>query len=103
MNYRHLYRSQKWKVLSYDFLKRNPKCTFCGAKSQVTDHITPHKGNVMMFFDVNNLQPLCKRCHDSDKARIELGQVPGKDFVINNKPDDDGMPQSDTHPWNKRG
>jgi 5-methylcytosine-specific restriction protein A len=32
--------------------------------AKVVDHIKPHKGNKEEFFDLNNLQALCKRHHD---------------------------------------
>lgn len=35
----------------------------------VADHIKPHEGNPELFWDEDNLQPLCKRCHDSKTAR----------------------------------
>ncbi|WP_327198035.1 HNH endonuclease [Sporanaerobacter acetigenes] len=28
------------------------------------DHIEPHKGNEDLFYDINNLQSLCKSCHE---------------------------------------
>lgn len=40
----------------------------------VADHIKPHKGDEVLFFDLNNLQSLCKPCHDSDKQREENGR-----------------------------
>lgn len=39
----------------------------------VCDHIEPHKGDRVKFFDPNNVQTLCKPCHDSDKQRQERG------------------------------
>ncbi|MDD4570646.1 MAG: HNH endonuclease signature motif containing protein [Tepidanaerobacteraceae bacterium] len=35
----------------------------------VVDHIKPHKGDVKLFFDINNLQSLCKTCHDRKTAK----------------------------------
>ena len=54
-----------------------------------------------MFYNPDNLMALCKRCHDSAKFRMELGQIPGKDFVVANESDDEGLPLSPNHPWNK--
>lgn len=60
-------------------LDRRPYCTYCKRRENrlveaaVADHIIPHKGNKKLFWDEGNLQPLCKRCHDSDKAREEAG------------------------------
>lgn len=39
----------------------------------VVDHIIPHKGSLVLFHDPDNLQSLCKRCHDRDKAAEERG------------------------------
>ncbi|WP_338080605.1 HNH endonuclease signature motif containing protein [Cohnella luojiensis] len=38
----------------------------------VVDHIKPHKGNKILFWDKNNWQPLCKQHHDR-KTAIEDG------------------------------
>jgi 5-methylcytosine-specific restriction protein A len=35
----------------------------------VVDHIKPHKGDEELFYDINNLQPLCKCCHDRKTAK----------------------------------
>lgn len=40
----------------------------------VADHVTPHRGQEAMFWDEGNLQALCKRCHDSYKAKLEIQQ-----------------------------
>ena len=40
----------------------------------VADHITPHRGDAAMFWDVGNAQCMCKRCHDSYKAKLEIQQ-----------------------------
>jgi len=37
----------------------------------VVDHIEPFGGDREMMFDADNLQTLCKRCHDRDKQRVE--------------------------------
>ena len=37
----------------------------------VADHITPHRGDEALFWDMCNGQCLCKRCHDRDKQREE--------------------------------
>ena len=57
-------------------LSQFPFCAYCDAASivkaaTIADHIKPHKGNLSRFYDASNLQSLCKKCHDSIKARIE--------------------------------
>ena len=99
--YKHLYPTSRWRKMSLERRRIEPTCRFCGKPAQVADHIKPHKGNERLFFDIENTMSLCKPCHDSAKYRIELGQVPGKDFVIDNKAGNDGLPTSRNHPWNK--
>ncbi|WP_262568948.1 HNH endonuclease [Agrobacterium tumefaciens] len=41
------------------------------ASKLICDHITPHKGDRDLFFDAQNLQTLCKPCHDTVKQREE--------------------------------
>ena len=60
-------------------LDSEPLCRFCldhedVVVATVADHITPHKGDEALFFDADNIQSLCKPCHDSTKQRMELGQ-----------------------------
>lgn len=60
---RKLY-DHKWREYSKEFLKRNPVCTVCGNKSEVTDHVIAHKGNKGLFWTKFNHMALCKSCHD---------------------------------------
>lgn len=74
--YRKLYKRARWLKLRKRLLSEQPLCSFCYSKgfvvpATIADHITPHKGNETLFWDYNNLQPLCKTCHDSDKQRME--------------------------------
>lgn len=50
----------------------------CGAVTAqpVADHIVPHRGDRIRFFDERNVQTLCKRCHDSLK-QAEERRTPG--------------------------
>lgn len=63
--YHSLYESSKWKVARKNFLELHPYCVVCGAKAVIADHITPHKGNLELFYDTNNLQAMCWACHSS--------------------------------------
>ena len=50
-------------------MKRHPLCEICKAGGElspatVVDHIVPHRGDMQLFWDQNNWQPLCKDCHD---------------------------------------
>ena len=59
----NLYQTAEWRRRSRDFLKRYPICFICGAPSTITDHIVPHRGDLYLFWDENNWQPMCQRCH----------------------------------------
>jgi 5-methylcytosine-specific restriction protein A len=55
-------------------LSRNPLCVECERQGRITpatvvDHIIPHKGNLELFWDEDNLQALCKPCHDRKTAK----------------------------------
>ncbi len=53
-------------------LQRDPICKICiRTPSTVADHIIPHKGVWTLFVDMNNLQGLCKPCHDEKTMRDE--------------------------------
>lgn len=54
-------------------------CKFCGVRFSkdyilVIDHKKPHRGDVNLLLDPNNLQDLCKKCHDQKKQLIELNE-----------------------------
>lgn len=73
------YSSRRWQSMRAQLFARSPYCIYCKKregrviKATIADHIVPHKGNKSLFWDEENLQPLCKKCHDSDKAREEAG------------------------------
>jgi 5-methylcytosine-specific restriction protein A len=94
------YKSQRWKRARVVFLKENPLCKFCEQIGDVTpatvvDHITPHRGSNLLFWDRSNWQALCKSCHDSEKQRIERN---GFGTTIG----EDGFPCDPEHPFNRR-
>lgn len=62
----HLYESSEWRTKSKAFLQQYPVCNICGIKpSKITDHIVPHRGNLELFWDRNNWQPVCWSCHSA--------------------------------------
>jgi len=74
-----LYGTARWRTLREYHLSVEPLCRFCLEReivepATVVDHIVPHKGDVTLFHDPDNLSSLCKHCHDSIKQRMELGQ-----------------------------
>lgn len=59
----------RWQKARTLFLKKSPLCAEClrGKKltlATVVDHILPHRGDMRLFWEESNWQPLCKACHD---------------------------------------
>jgi 5-methylcytosine-specific restriction protein A len=71
-------RGDAWMKRRRAILAREPLCRMCLSKGRVTppdeiDHITPlHKGGSNAL---DNLQPLCKACHE-DKTAADMGRAP---------------------------
>lgn len=61
----------KWRQAREAFLKDHPACVRCGAPSSVVDHITPHRGDLKLFWSRRNWQALCRSCHSRWKQRQE--------------------------------
>jgi 5-methylcytosine-specific restriction protein A len=60
-----LYNTVRWRKLRAEHLRGNPYCICCGTREKPlqVDHIVTPKGNEDLFYDANNLQTLCLRCH----------------------------------------
>lgn len=93
--YKHLYKTKAWQNLRHHQLWTSPLCAFCEAIATVADHITPHKGCPTLFHDPDNLQSLCKSCHDSTKKQIEMRGY-------HSLTDEYGRPTDPLHPFNKK-
>jgi 5-methylcytosine-specific restriction endonuclease McrA len=101
--YRKLYKTKAWSALRKRVLLRDGfKCQHkgCGAfvkngrlhpRSAVVHHLTPHKGDLDLFYDIDNLQLVCWTCHSGDIQSIESK---GFDTEIG----DDGWPVDPNHP-----
>ena len=64
------------------------------APATVVDHVKPHQGSERLFFDSENLQSLCKPCHDRHKQSQErTGSLRGNDQA--------GYPVDPNHHWNQ--
>ena len=68
----------KWQKLRASYLASHPMCAECRRRGRLTiavivDHITPHKGDMTLFWDSGNWQPLCKACHDRKTATEDGG------------------------------
>lgn len=61
----------KWAKERSAYLKAHPTCIRCDAPATVVDHKVPHRGDAKRFWDRNNWQPLCRKCHDRWKQSTE--------------------------------
>jgi 5-methylcytosine-specific restriction protein A len=62
------YDSARWIMLRKKMLAVYPFCVNCSQEgrtelAKIIDHIMPHKGDSRLFWNVENLQCLCKHCH----------------------------------------
>ena len=69
---------RQWRNARKFFLIGYPVCVHCLAKgidrlAQVVDHIVPHKGCKVLFWNRKNWQSLCKQCHDRKTATEDGG------------------------------
>lgn len=73
-NWHWLYRTKWWKSTREKMLLINPWCVECAkhelrVRATDVDHVVPHRGNRGRFFDENNLETLCHRCHSRKTMR----------------------------------
>jgi len=59
----------KWQKASKRYLAEHPLCVDCAERNQITaatvvDHIIPHRGDPVLFWDEDNWQSMCKPDHD---------------------------------------
>lgn len=71
------YDSQ-WRKARAGYLRSHPLCVTCDRGGLITpatvvDHVVPHKGDKVLFWDKNNWQSLCKTCHDRKTATEDMG------------------------------
>ena len=69
--------NRQWERARRQFLLEHPLCVTCERNGIVTaanevDHIVPHRGDRVLFWDQSNLQSLCRSCH-SRKTVLEDG------------------------------
>lgn len=75
---RRLYSTARWRRLRLKIIARDantcqmPTCGVVRPPSGlVCDHVKPHRGDLALFWNEENLQTLCKPCHDNAKQRDE--------------------------------
>ncbi len=66
----------EWWQACYNYKALNPLCLGCLAigvtrKTDVVDHVVPHKGDMQLFWDRTNWQPACAWHHNSIKSILE--------------------------------
>lgn len=69
----------RWRKARAMFLKTQLLCAKCIEKGRferatVVDHIVPHRGDPVLFWDESNWQPLCKSCHDTKTMTVDRYQ-----------------------------
>jgi 5-methylcytosine-specific restriction protein A len=93
------YNSTRWRKMRLFQLRKDPLCAKClqgecqhdrkiwartrpdGSRAvcttvaTVSDHIKPHRGSALLFWDAHNLQSLCASCHSSVKQAEEMGSI----------------------------
>jgi 5-methylcytosine-specific restriction protein A len=65
----------KWKKARISYLRAHPQCAYpgCTLPASVVDHKIPHRGDMGLFWDYDNWQPLCKPHHDQKTAKEDGG------------------------------
>ena len=74
--WRAFYKTAAWQRIRERRLAEDPLCRLCLARGEVTpadtvNHILRHGGDGDLFFDYENTEAVCKRCHDVDVQRSE--------------------------------
>lgn len=92
------YKRKIWQSLRKRKLLEQPLCERCKMNNRLIEattvhHIIAHKGNYELFKNYDNLQSVCKRCHDVVEQSIERR---GYDVGV----DVDGWPKDERHPFN---
>ncbi|MCG5239538.1 HNH endonuclease [Azospirillum doebereinerae] len=93
---RSLY-GEKWRRASAAFVRGKACICGCGQPATVTDHVRPHKGDPVLFWDRANWQPMAKRCHDRKTGGGD--RAVARPAVKGCGPD--GTPLDPGHPWNR--
>jgi 5-methylcytosine-specific restriction endonuclease McrA len=66
----------RWQLARKRFLARNPLCVECLKADKLTpattvDHVIPHRGDMLLFWDSSNWAALCGSHHSKKTARGE--------------------------------
>ena len=96
--YNHLYNTTRWRKLRRYILAHQSRCELCRKAGRITpativDHIKPHRGDIELFYNMDNLQAICKWHHDAHKQSLEKGGAGRYEIGA------DGMPLDIEHEW----
>ena len=64
---------RRWEAARKEWLAHHPNCSWpdCQRAATVVDHIKPHKGDPILFWDRSNWASLCQHHHNGAKQRQE--------------------------------
>jgi 5-methylcytosine-specific restriction endonuclease McrA len=73
----------QWDRAARLFKALRPLCLGCEAiglivAAEVVDHVLPHKGDMVLFWDQNRWQPCCRWHHDVVKQQLEHAYANGR-------------------------
>lgn len=73
---RRLYRTARWARMREQKKDEAPFCVDCEAEGKLTvwtelDHQVPHRGDLDIFWDYENLRGRCREHHQAKTARGE--------------------------------
>lgn len=83
---------QRWHAEAAKFKRLHPVCLGCAAvgkrnRTEVVDHVEPHKGDQAKFWNRAMWQPACRWHHDVIKQQLERmyeqGEATVKDLWLN--------------------
>ena len=96
------YLTPAWKALRARVLARDQICRACRmVRATHADHIKPHRGDPALFWDITNIQGLCRSCHSSKTCRRDGGFGLKDQRTPLKGTDGDGMPTDGQHHWNR--
>jgi 5-methylcytosine-specific restriction protein A len=84
----------QWDKAAATFRQQHPLCLGCSAvgdveAAQLVDHVVPHKGNAVVFWDRTLWQPACRFHHDVVKQQLEAmyarGSIVAADLWLTSK------------------
>lgn len=86
--------SRAWDKAAAGFKNRHPLCLGCEAVGRLVatdcvDHVVPHKGDKVRFWERRNWQPSCRWHHDVIKQKLEgmfaKGQIGERDLRLDSE------------------